>query len=576
MGAFAAVTVIFLLLHGQTLAQINFEGNISTETDYQAEESRRTGKNLPGPSNTFHQYQAFSTDSLDGNSGLTADHERPQKLYPVYARNPSTAVDSNDQQNLYPAIAASTSTFGNSRKYGEQNVFWPTLVQEAEKSQPMHKNVQPLVLDQTQMTGNHQGLRLLRTGQASYSDQRQSLVHDPINDYRVGPIQESEQNQHNFVQHPDQNQIPYYAENKPGVHAQTYKRHNFLQEADRSQIHYYGGNQPFVYNVGQVQQDRPVETEVALSSFLNSKTPVESQAALERYLKSRQQVNPEENHLGAAPSSEFLKVEPASAGMSLHQRANVRSVPGPLMGPPYPMAPMRPNFPPIGPEAFRFGMKRPMRRLRGSVPGDRARIGPPPGPYRGLGRIHQNYVGKAPAYDDASAWFPESDHRPPTKDVYYSQLYAQSYDPHYYNYIAKTGKIKPHLYGKFNKNDDIWTELFRGFKKHGLKNIMTPSFLLGMTIPALTLMFSLLVQKRSLGRSGDFDNAEYIQEHMERLQRALIKYNNVEGNEEVNEEERKHKNQERDEADVEHEERRYQENPDEKSTPKDGALIRSV
>lgn len=134
-------------------------------------------------------------------------------------------------------------------------------------------------------------------------------------------------------------------------------------------------------------------------------------------------------------------------------------------------------------------------------------------------------------YEDAGPWFPESDHQPPSKDIFYSQLYAQSYDPHYYNYIAKTGKIKPHLYGKLNpeekQDDGIMAELLRGFAKHGIKNIMNPTFLLGMTIPALTFMLTALVQKRSFARSDSRSfQEEEIQGYIERLQKALECYRN--------------------------------------------------
>ncbi|XP_029156575.1 uncharacterized protein LOC114929262 isoform X2 [Nylanderia fulva] len=151
----------------------------------------------------------------------------------------------------------------------------------------------------------------------------------------------------------------------------------------------------------------------------------------------------------------------------------------------------------------------------------------PPGFHRGPPIISNPPI----PYEDASAWFPEADHPPSQKDVYYSQLYAQSYDPHYYNYIATTGKIRPHLYGKLGKNEEekdtgIWSELYRGFTKHGLKNIMTPTFLLGMTLPVVTLMLSALVQKRSIARSDgarELDQ-DVLREYLERLQRAMECY----------------------------------------------------
>ncbi|XP_033341502.2 uncharacterized protein LOC117229243 isoform X1 [Megalopta genalis] len=193
-----------------------------------------------------------------------------------------------------------------------------------------------------------------------------------------------------------------------------------------------------------------------------------------------------------------------------------------------------------------------MRRIRGRpFPYVQSRGGPGfynapvPGPYKPKSPPVEVIYTKPPGYnhgppvlsnppvpyEDASNWFPEADHPPPAKDVYYSQLYAQSYDPYYYNYIAKTGKIKPHLYGKLGKYEDggdgIWAELYRGFKKHGLKNIMTPTFLLGMTLPVVTLMLTALVQKRSFSSRSDsreFSNEETIQEYLNQLRDAVECY----------------------------------------------------
>ncbi|XP_043279636.1 uncharacterized protein [Venturia canescens] len=133
-------------------------------------------------------------------------------------------------------------------------------------------------------------------------------------------------------------------------------------------------------------------------------------------------------------------------------------------------------------------------------------------------------------YEDASKWFPESAHQPPQKDIYYSQLYAQSYDPHYYNYIAKTGKIKPWLYGKLGKSEEksIWWELYTGFKNHGMKNMMNPMFLLGMSIPTLTLMLSALIQKRSAARAyaGLYDPQEFLDVYEPQIRAAILAYEN--------------------------------------------------
>ncbi|XP_063971836.1 uncharacterized protein LOC135159752 [Diachasmimorpha longicaudata] len=152
----------------------------------------------------------------------------------------------------------------------------------------------------------------------------------------------------------------------------------------------------------------------------------------------------------------------------------------------------------------------------------------PPGPSHAPPAIGNHLV----PYEDASEYFPESEHPPVNKDVYYSQLWAQSYDPHYYNYIAKTGKIKPWLYGKLGKHEDkgFWHELYVSFKKHGMKNMMNPMFLLGLSIPAVTLMLSAMVGKRSLGRSVNDSNyylsEEKITELAERVRRAIECYEN--------------------------------------------------
>ncbi|XP_008553952.1 uncharacterized protein LOC103575792 [Microplitis demolitor] len=135
-------------------------------------------------------------------------------------------------------------------------------------------------------------------------------------------------------------------------------------------------------------------------------------------------------------------------------------------------------------------------------------------------------------YEDASAHFSALNHPPPPKDnVYYSQLYAQSYDPHYYNYIAKTGKIKPWLYGKMGRHPEetsFWGELFQSFMKHGMKNMMNPMFLLGLSIPAITLMLSAIVPKRSFARSsnnyGDYLSEEKINELADKVRKAIKCY----------------------------------------------------
>ncbi|XP_018354480.1 PREDICTED: uncharacterized protein LOC108755755 isoform X2 [Trachymyrmex septentrionalis] len=367
------------------------------------------------------------------------------------------------------------------------------------------------------------------------------------------------------------------------------------------------------------------QAEVALNTFLNSKTPEESRLSLDHYLRSQQSPEVQSRSSDAIINQESSKsIEPLnpqsishieqqqllvpqvnqqqvqqtsqvdqvqlvpqlvpqvdqreqllpSAGQTygyMGQPAVVQAVQPIIRAPagvvlaqkmmqPVPLVPaFHTRNDMITPAMWRERM----RRLRGKpFSFAQSRIGPalyqgpiavpfktkapmeviytkPPGLHRGPPILSNPPV----PYEDASAWFPDSDQPPPHKDVYYSQLYAQSYDPHYYNYIAATGKIRPYLYGKLGKHqeeqeDGIWTELYRGFKKHGLRNIMTPTFLLGMTLPVVTLMLSALVQKRSLARSDnarELDQEDALREYLERLQRAIKCYGRNSRDEELDE-----------------------------------------
>ncbi|KYN08968.1 PREDICTED: uncharacterized protein LOC108770157 isoform X2 [Trachymyrmex cornetzi] len=356
------------------------------------------------------------------------------------------------------------------------------------------------------------------------------------------------------------------------------------------------------------------QAEVALNTFLNSKTPEESRLSLDHYLRSQQSPEVQSRSSDAIINQESSKsIEPLNPQPISHieqqqllvpqvnqqqvqqtsQIDQVQLVPQlvpqvdqreqllPSVGQTYgymgqpalvqavqPIirapagvvlaqkmlqpVPLVPAFPTRNDMITPAMWRERMRRLRGKpFPFAQPRIGPtlyqgpiavpfkakapmeviytkPPGLHRGPPILSNPPV----PYEDASSWFPDSDQPPSHKDVYYSQLYSQSYDPHYYNYIAATGKVRPYLYGKLGKHqeeqeDGIWTELYRGFKKHGLRNIMTPTFLLGMTLPVVTLMLSALVQKRSLARSDnarELDQEEVLQEYLERLQRAIECY----------------------------------------------------
>ncbi|CAD1473207.1 unnamed protein product, partial [Heterotrigona itama] len=332
----------------------------------------------------------------------------------------------------------------------------------------------------------------------------------------------------------------------------------------------------------------------ALNTFLNSKTPEESRLSLDYYLQSREtsgNAQPAVANQQQLTQQPVMRVnqQPVSSPVNQHltaqlmqQRQALQAFPTrqvvnqPTYSVPANLADPRPTVSnpaavslmqqqqtlqlPYAPgiqtrnDVYYPGWYQRVRRVRGKpFPYAQSRIGPgfyagpvPPAPFKEKGPPVEVIYTKPPGfhrgpfpvksnppvpYEDASAWFPEADQPPSAKDVYYSQIYAQSYDPYYYNYIAKTGKIKPHLYGKLGKyhedeEDGIWAELYRGFKKHGLKNIMTPTFLLGMTLPVVTLMLTALVQKRSMSRSDsrELPTESTIQDYLEQIQRAVECY----------------------------------------------------
>ncbi|XP_046484112.1 uncharacterized protein [Neodiprion pinetum] len=337
-------------------------------------------------------------------------------------------------------------------------------------------------------------------------------------------------------------------------------------------------NQAYPENAETAHQPEfPEQSDAALAMFLNSKTPEESKVALEEYLGGAQKpsdlsahhqphisdiVLPQREDLSrgneqvnlagqpelqypqyAQPEYANPQIKPAqmpfAADRVIGHNANwvnrpvqgmVEKGPAVLRGPPVPYR--RRNF-----------VVRPP--YVGGIYRAQSRVGPPGFPPGGYGHgapeiiytkppgYHKRYYSKAPnPYEDASAWFPDANHPPPDLNVYHSQLYAQSYDPYYYNYIAKYGKIKPHLYGKYHEHqkESFFSELFKSFKKHGMKHVMHPMFLLGLGIPMVTLMLSALVGKRSFARSISVDadggriTDEDIDEWIDKLRKALDCY----------------------------------------------------
>ncbi|XP_054005726.1 uncharacterized protein LOC128890852 isoform X1 [Hylaeus anthracinus] len=374
--------------------------------------------------------------------------------------------------------------------------------------------------------------------------------------------------------------------NDLSIDEEDVERHSsFAVKPDAVQTGRHLTTSPYVHGTNSINP-----SELALSTFLNSKTPEESRQSLDDYLQIRESPqsvgdqatsstgqqqpasltgqqsltlsSPVNQHLTAQlmQQREMLQTFPVNHRQQFNEQvynANTQDPRSPVpntVGTPLAQQAFtsyaQPGIQSRNDLFYPAGWHHRVRRIRGRpLPYAQSRggfyNGPVPGPFKPKAPVEVIYTkppgfGRGPPvlgnppvpYEDASAWFPEADHPPPAKDVYYSQLYAQSYDPYYYNYIAKTGKVKPHLYGKLGKyhedegGDGIWGELYRGFKKHGLKNMMTPTFLLGMTLPVVTLMLTALVQKRSFARSdsGEFSREETIQEYLEQLQRAIECY----------------------------------------------------
>lgn len=318
-------------------------------------------------------------------------------------------------------------------------------------------------------------------------------------------------------------------------------------------------------------------SESALSMFLNSKTPEESQMALEEYLfsgsKGSEASKVTQPHISdiVLPQQHLMDAnQPNEIGQQdarYSPYASSQSMPS--------IGPLERTYIPTNRQTTRnfntanrnvevVGKNRPVyihgpqstygRRSSAAAPPysvsvytAQPRISPvpihrkiSPGPYSHGGGGPEiiytkppgyggKYYGGGPnGYEDASAWFPDANYPPPDVNVYRSQLYAQSYDPHYYKYIAKFGKIKPLLYGKHPKKDESFlSEVFRSFKKHGMKHVMNPMFLLGLGIPMVTLLLSAMVNSRSFARSnsgtwGDIHvTDEDINEWTTKLRKAL-------------------------------------------------------
>ncbi|XP_014480962.1 PREDICTED: uncharacterized protein LOC106747696 isoform X2 [Dinoponera quadriceps] len=454
--------VSVLVLVGLANGQLNFEGNPLTEYTDYTAEESSLSE------------RAAKDTSVYSNSAIS----RPQRLYPVFEtpRQPAKTMDNelfSDHRLQAPRVFSVQS---------------PPSARQLQTSTERSSPIDPAEVALTTFLNS-------KTPEES----RASL------DYFLRSQQSEAQSRSADVAVIDQDERVDRVDTQPIIH-QVEQRQPLLPQTDQT-IHVHLTPQVVPQQVNQQRQQLP-----ASQNFVYAPQPL-TQAAVQPVIRTSAGI------LGPATMLQPMPIGPGiqmrndpmmSATMWRQRMKRLRGKPLPGVFPQARIAPALYK----GPVAVPF--KAPVEVIYTK----------PPGFHRGPANVIAN-----PPFEDASSWFPDSDYPPPSKDVYYSQLYAQSYDPHYYNYIAATGKVRPHLYGKLGKRkeeqeDGIWSELYRGFTKHGLKNIMTPTFLLGMTLPVVTLMLSALVQKRSIARSDarDLGQEDALQEYLERLQRAMICY----------------------------------------------------
>lgn len=580
-------TVIFLFTSVHLItAQLNFEGNPLTEhTDYLAEESQ-----LSARTSRQRNLEKSINDSSARNVSSKENHQpgSPQKLYPVYSedlRRQVLVIQSGSKGLENSELVHNTKVNQNSgsiqnaepvQNTGSIQIIEPELEKRPRQLQDNFINTNAIQQEQSyqqqrinpadlalQLFLNSKSPKESEVALSYYLEGGQGLA-EQLELEKQQKLRQEEQVRQQQIQlgQMRQKQIQEEQMRQQQIQEEQMRQKQIQEEQMRQrQIHQEQIRQQQI----QEQQMRQTQIEQTQLEYLQQQ-PIQQQRT--QPFQHLEQSNPNQNQLirqqNLQPQIQHNQQVQIQNQPQAQQQVQLQNQQIQLQ---QPLDPLAQSFAPQVPGAYPYPRipflqprtdfypgapiyRRPMRRhnYRQPVP-LQSRIGPPI--YKGVppppiypGKIIKPPVeviySRSPAYargapvlsgppgqyEDASPWFAESDHEPPTKDVYYSQLYAQSYDPHYYNYIAKTGKIKPHLYGKLNPEENqgegILAELFRGFKNHGIKNIMNPTFLLGMTIPALTFMLTALVQKRALSRSDSRSlDQDEIREYLERLQRAL-------------------------------------------------------
>ena len=575
-------TAIILLLSAHLItAQLNFEGNPLTEhTDYVAEESNLSER---------ESRQKNLEPSINGlpTTNQVSSNESPQKLYPVYTKvgknvilqvkpfqneepiktsepnQSSMTIESNEKVQIVEPEKKpeqsneSTIRLGLSRHF-QDNFINSNVIQQEKSYQQQSINPADTALqiflnskypEESQLAldyylkgsqGLGEKLEFQQQQQMREKELQQQMREKELQEHlrqqqlqQELSIQQQQLKQDQAFQAQQENLRQHQIQLQRAQQQKMMEQEHIRQQIQQQQNQFQNQQQIQLHNQQQIQLQNQQQIQMQ-----NQQIQMQNQQIQLPNQQMNPQIQPEVQQQKVNPLAQTVPQAsiPFQVPLTHSYSASRFPISQPrndfYPGPPVYRKPMRSNYRPpvplqprVGPGIYKSPSVPPNFPGKIVKPPVEIIYSRPPTYARGA-----PIISKSPGrYEDASPWFPESDHQPPAKDIYYSQLYAQSYDPHYYNYIAKTGKIKPYLYGKLkgeeNKDNGILSDLYQGFKEHGIKNIMNPTFLLGMTIPALTFMLTALVQKRSLARSDSrsFDQEE-IREYLERLQRALECY----------------------------------------------------
>ncbi|KAK0090683.1 hypothetical protein PV325_008020 [Microctonus aethiopoides] len=455
------ISLFLFIILTSTRGQLNYEGNPLTEnTEYTAEESHYSKRNDPRLSAKYNEHNVKVIDSYvaAANSLIHDDEARKSTV------NPSLTVDKMPE-NVQMKQTTSNNEINPSANLGSLNYQVPSITSldltSREQIQPANEQISNQRYDNTNviqmitprkissLPSSNEALNYFLKSQTPEESQLalENYLHiqnqnERIHGQLMGAQVDNKQNYISSSQDTNQQLLSDNISNGQSVSGTTLIPNSY----------------PIDQQIYQIHPSTLLSSSPSSSSGSWHQIPIQNRRDFIAH-NSRQR-RPMYNYYGSA-------VRPFRG----RQRVQTRIGHGP-------------HYPPTS--FIGGGGKPPGEIIYTRPPGFHG----PPGPV-----ISNSLV----PYEDASAHYPDSNHPPVSKDIFYSQLYSQSYDPYYYDYIGKTGKIKPWLYGKLGPKEEsgFWHELYHSFKNHGMKNMMNPMFLLGLSIPAVTLMLSAMVSKRS-------------------------------------------------------------------------------